>query len=154
MEDISRERYAPAIASAPDRPSTRAALLEQGALLFARQGVAGVTARALHDAVGAKNESALHYHFGGKEGLLDEIVQQHLAAIEGRRAPLVEAIAAEERTDDLRALLNALALPMAADLETPIGRAHLRLVGQLSHPSLAYERPFQVREAPAGTAVS
>jgi AcrR family transcriptional regulator len=134
--------------------STREALVEQGALLFARRGVAGVTARELHEAVGARNESALHYHFGGRDGLVEEILRRHLEAVEGRRARLVAVLAAEDRTGDLRSLVHALAAPMAADLDTPVGRAHLRLVAQLSHPALAYERPFRLVEAPAGTAVA
>lgn len=133
--------------------TTREALLAEGALLFARQGVAGVTARQLHDAIGARNESALHYHFGGREGLVAQIVLDHMGAIEERRAVLVEAIRAEGRTGDLRALVHALGAPMAEDLETPIGRAHLRVVAQMSPPALAYERPFQVADAPAGTSV-
>ena len=133
--------------------STRAALIEHGALLFARHGVTGVTARQLHEAVGARNESALHYHFGGRDGLVLEILRQHLDAVEARRARLLAAITAEDRQDDLRALVHALAAPMAEDLDTPLGRAHLRLVAQLSHPSLAFERPFQLTDAPAGFAV-
>jgi hypothetical protein len=38
------------------RSTTCDALLEHGALLFARHGVAGVTARQLHEAIGARNE--------------------------------------------------------------------------------------------------
>lgn len=133
--------------------STREALIEQGALLFARRGVSGVTARELHEAVGARNESALHYHFGGRDGLVLEILRQHLDAVEARRARLLAAIAAEDRQGDLRALVHALAAPMAEDLATPLGRAHLRLVAQLSHPSLAYQAPFQITDAPAGSAV-
>lgn len=134
--------------------STREALLERGAILFARHGVDGVTARQLHDAVGARNESALHYHFGGRDGLVTEILRRHLEAIEARRAPLVAAIEADGRAGDLRALVHALASPMADDLDTELGRAHLRLVAQMSHPSLAYERPFRLVEAPAGTMVA
>jgi AcrR family transcriptional regulator len=135
------------------RPSTRDALLEQGALLFARHGVAAVSTRQLHDAIGARNESALHYHFGGRDGLVEGILRLHLEAVEARRAPLVAAIAADGREADLRALVHALAAPMDQDLPTPLGRAHLRIVAQLSHPSLAYDRPFRVVEAPAGRAV-
>lgn len=134
--------------------STREALLEQGALLFARHGVHNVTTRQLHEAVGARNESALHYHFGGRDGLVEEIVRVHLEAVESRRAVLVDRIRAQERSGDLRALVHALAAPMADDLQDPLGRAHLRLVAQLSHPSLAYERPFRVVEAPAGTTIA
>lgn len=132
---------------------TQDALLEQGALLFARHGVAGVTARQLHEAVGARNESAVHYHFGGRAGLVAEIIRVHLETVEGRRARLVAAIVADDRTDDLRALVHALVAPMAESLETELGRAHLRLAAQLSHPSLAYEQPFHMMEAPAGRAV-
>jgi AcrR family transcriptional regulator len=135
-------------------PSTRDALLEQGALLFARKGVDRVTARQLHDAIGARNESALHYHFGGKEGLAQEIVRAHLSAVEARRAQFVAVIAAEGRTTDLRALVRAFAAPMAADLENPLGRARLRIVAQLSHPALAYQSSFHLVEAPAGLAVA
>jgi AcrR family transcriptional regulator len=132
---------------------TRQALLEHGALLFARHGVAGVTARQLHEAIGARNESALHYHFGDRDGLAMEILRVHLAAIEARRTPLVAAMEADDRTGDVRALVRALAAPMAADLDDPLGRAHLRLVAHMSHPALAYGPAFHLVEAPSGKAV-
>ena len=133
--------------------TTREALLVEGAMLFARHGVDGVTARQLHDAIGARNESALHYHFGGRDGLVGQIVLDHMAAIEARRAVLVEAIVAEGRTGDLRSLVHALAAPMGDDLETPLGRAHLRVIAQVDSPALAYTRPFQVADAPSGRSV-
>lgn len=138
------------------RSTTRQALLEQGALLFARHGVAGVTPKQLHQAVGARNESAVHYHFGGVQGLLAEIVRLHLDAVEQRRARLVEQMEAEGTTGDLRAVLHALAAPMAEDLATPVGRAHLRIVAELSHPALAYVPAFSVRSpgaSPSGARV-
>ncbi len=142
-------RYGGAVVGTP----TRQALLEQGALLFARHGVDGVTTRQLHDAIGSRNESALHYHFGGRDGLVEAILRTHLETIEARRAHLVAVIAAEDREGDVRALVHALAAPMADSLTDPLGRAHLRLVAQMDRPALAYERPFRLVEAPAGTAV-
>lgn len=135
------------------RGRTRRALLEHGARLFARHGVAEVSARQLHEAVGARNESALQYHFGDKQGLVREILEHHLEAVETRRAALVAAIVADGREGDLRALVHALAAPLAADLETELGRAHLRLVARVNHPSLAYLPAFRLTEAPAGSAV-
>jgi AcrR family transcriptional regulator len=128
-------------------------------LLFARHSVAGVSTKQLRDAAGTRNESVVQYHFGGRRGLVTEILRLHLDAIETRRARLVAAIVAEDRTTDLRSLIHALAAPMADDLADPVGRAHLRLVAQLNHPSRAYHLPFQrtepVTEADthAGTAV-
>jgi AcrR family transcriptional regulator len=133
--------------------STREALLEHGALLMARRGVAGVSAKRLHEAVGTRNESALHYHFGDLEGLVREIVRLHLAAVEARRSRLVAVLAAGDRTGDVRGLVHALAAPMADDLGDPLGRAHLRIVARLNRPALGYEKPFQIVDAPAGVAV-
>jgi len=81
------------------------------------------------------------------------IVTLHVDAVEERRARLVAEIEAADAAGDLRALVRALAAPMADDLTTPLGRAHLRLVAQVSHPSLAYGPAFQVSDAPAGTQV-
>lgn len=134
--------------------STRDALLEEGALLFARSGPDAVSAKELHAAIGARNESALHYHFGGKQGLVEAILRAHVDAVEARRAPFVATIRSGRRQRDLRALVEALVMPMANDLETALGRAHLRLVAHLSHPALAYREPFQLTEAPAGRAVA
>lgn len=123
--------------------STREALLEQGALLYARHGVAGVSIRALHEAVGARNESALHYHFGSQRGLIEEILRIHLGAVERRRRVLADRIEADGATGDVRALVHALARPMADDLDDPVGRAHLRIVAEVSHPALAFDDAFR-----------
>jgi AcrR family transcriptional regulator len=131
-------------------PSTRDALLEQGALLFARHGVAGVSAKQLHEAAGARNESALHYHFGDRRGLVAAILRDHVAAVESRRRSLVDGLRAEGRQSDLRAVVHALAAPMADDLATPLGRAHLRIVAQLDQPSLGHASPFEGTEASLG----
>jgi len=138
--------------------TTKQALLEQGALLYARHGVAGVSAKALHEAVGARNESALHYHFGSQAGLLEAILRAHLEEVERRRAAHAAEIEARGETSDVRALVRALAAPMVEDLHDPVGRAHLRIVAQVSHPALAYEDAFRSAravdvDAAAGTAI-
>jgi AcrR family transcriptional regulator len=134
--------------------TTRDALMEQGALLFARRGVGGVSVRELHEAVGARNESALHYHFGGRAGLAREIVRTHLAEVEQRRSVHVARIAAKARSGDVRTLVHALLAPLADDLATPVGRAHLRLVAQLNEPTLAFRRGgFEADDTNARAAV-
>lgn len=132
--------------------STKDALLEQGALLYARRGVRGVSARELHEAAGARNESALHYHFGNQEGLVLAIVQVHLETVEQRRRLIVEALEASPQQPNVRQLVFALAAPMAADLADPIGRAHLRIIGEVNHPSLGYDSPFPSGETVVATA--
>lgn len=132
------------------RPSTRDALLDAAALLFARHGVARVTTRQLHEAAGARNESAIHYHFGDRDGLVNALVARHVAAVEARRAPIVAHIAAAGAQRDRRALVEGFAVPLGAELATELGRAHLQVVAQLDRPALGYREPFTVGEAPAG----
>lgn len=131
---------------------TRGALLKHGALLYARHGVGGVSAKELHDAAGAKNESALHYHFRSQRGLVAEIIKQHLEAVERRRQVIVDALDASTQEPDIRQLVFALAAPMASDLADPVGRAHLRIIGEVNHPALGYESPFPTGETVAATA--
>lgn len=43
--------------------------------LFSEQGIEGVSLRMINREAGNKNNSALHYHFGSKGGLVEEVVQ-------------------------------------------------------------------------------
>ena len=43
--------------------------------LFASHGFHGVSLRAINDHAGAKNGSAIQYHFGGKQGLIEAVVE-------------------------------------------------------------------------------
>ena len=65
--------------------------------LFAEHGVDSVSLRMINREAGHKNNSALHYHFGSKLGLIeavddfiqghfDEVREPHLAALESRAA--------------------------------------------------------------------
>ena len=145
---------------AADRPrprrasgvETRRRLLDHGACLFARHGVDGVEIQAIQDAAGTKNQRAVHYYFGDRQGLLRAIIERHLTEAERLRRPLVEQIEADGATDDLDRLLDALITPMTCVFGSAVGRAELRLAAQLNHPDLAYSlRPFSLVDAPSGT---
>src|ERR1700681_2652076 len=51
--------------------------------LFARRGVDGVTVQEIVTAAGQRNNAALHYHFGSKE----ELIREMLDEIEARGGP-------------------------------------------------------------------
>jgi AcrR family transcriptional regulator len=54
----------------------RTRLREAALNLFGRQGVRGTSTRAILDAAGMKNPSAISYHFGSKAELVDELVNE------------------------------------------------------------------------------
>ena len=111
---------------------TRDKLITIGQRLFAEQGVFRVPLRLVVDQADQKNTSALHYHFGGRQGLLDAIIDRHNIGIETERASMLQRIRDDGRTDDIPAVVCSVILPFARKLESSEGREFLRIVAQLS----------------------
>lgn len=112
-----------------DATATREALLRQAERLFARRGLYQVQVREIVQAAGQRNVSALNYHFGSREGVLDAILSRHGDPTDLARGELLAAVGRDACSRDLVA---ALVVPYTAHLETPEGRDYLRIVAQLS----------------------
>lgn len=110
---------------ARDATQTRARLLRAGEVRFARDGVAGAKLSDIVRDAGQRNDSAVGYHFGSRQGLLVEIVAKHMGEMEKRRT--VPAAGA-----DLHAVVEAIVAPTAELLATEEGRDFLRIVEQLA----------------------
>jgi TetR/AcrR family transcriptional regulator, regulator of cefoperazone and chloramphenicol sensitivity len=108
---------------------TRQRLIDAGRELFARSGVYTTSSKAVIDAAGQRNTSALHYHFGGRDGLLEAIIDSSNAGIEAEREALLDAAA---QPINLAVLVEAVVLPQARLLHNPEGRQFLSIVSQLS----------------------
>jgi len=72
------------------RHETRQALLDAAEELFAEQGIDGTSLRAITRHAGA-NVAAIHYYFGSKEGLLQEVFARRLAPLAAERLARLEA---------------------------------------------------------------
>ena len=112
-----------------DATATREALLRQAEQLFARRGLYQVQVREIVEAAGQRNVSALNYHFGSREGVLDAILSRHGDPTDVARGELLAVVGRDASSRDLVA---ALVVPYTAHLETPGGRDYLRIVAQLS----------------------
>src|SRR5690348_16882887 len=110
---------------ARDATLTRARLIRAGERRFARDGVNGARMSDVVRDAGQANDSAVGYHFGSRQGLLEAIVAKHVAAMdEHRTVPPREA--------GLRSLVDAVVRPTAALLATEDGRDFLRITEQLA----------------------
>ena len=91
------------------RPSrgenTRQALMRSAERLFAAEGLQNVTSRAVVEASGQKNESALQYHFGNRDGLIREIHAYWAREIGGLRAVMLESLAKDAGLRDIVAFM-------------------------------------------------
>jgi AcrR family transcriptional regulator len=114
-----------------DASATRDALVDSGRELFAREGVYSVALSRVVAHAGQKNESALHYHFGGRQGLLNAIIDAHNEAIESRRRLMLDELDACPSAPGLDELVNAYVSPQAELLATSPGRRFLGIISQL-----------------------
>jgi AcrR family transcriptional regulator len=118
-----------------DATDTRERLIRAGEHLFARQGVDGARTADIRKAAGQLNESALQYHFGGRQGLLVAIFTKHLQATEPARRAALATLADDTAADGrrgLRRIVEALVRPDAERLHSPDGRDYLRIIVQVA----------------------
>lgn len=95
--------------------------------LFARAGVQGTRVRDLNALANQRNSSALHYHFGSRDGLLQAITRRHSGPVDSERGQLLAAL---PEPAELRDLVSVILTPLAEELSHPSGRDYLRIVPQ------------------------
>jgi AcrR family transcriptional regulator len=123
-----------------DATLTRSRLLRAGEQRFARDGVTGARMSDVVRDAGQGNDSAVGYHFGSREGLLEAIVVKHVEAMDEQRE-------VPPRGAGIRSLVEAIVRPTADLLATEDGRDFLRIIEQLADWSgLESGRPAAVLE--------
>lgn len=89
----------------------RAALLDAGERLIAERGV-DVPLREIAAAAGQRNNSAVHYYFDSRGGLIEAIVERRMNWLEERRMALLAHHEAEGTAHEVRTLVAMLAAPI------------------------------------------
>jgi AcrR family transcriptional regulator len=97
--------------------ATALQLLRTAERLFAEHGFAGVSLRQISTEAGSANNSAVSYHFGSKEGLVEAIFAYRLPQLRQRR----QLLEARLHPGDLRTRLEAHLLPVLELAEAPDG---------------------------------
>lgn len=111
---------------------TKAALVRAAERLFAEKGLGGVSVRDITRAAGARNESALHYHFGGMESLIREVFANRYRAIEQSRLLRLAKIDGSKHGVDLVVLMEAAVGPLFEACQEEDGRLYSRFCVQLA----------------------
>ncbi len=109
-----------------DMPATSIQLLLTAERLFAREGIDAISTRRIAQEANQRNVSALQYHFGSKDNLIDALLEMRLETINARRQVLFDDLPDESlhglgdapaATPDMHRLLMALVLPLVEQLE-------------------------------------
>lgn len=101
--------------------ATRAALIKAAERLIAEKGLASVSTREILQEANQRNQSALQYHFGSKDGLMRATISERTKQIDERRIELMEKW---EQDPTLTEVLEVLVLPLAELAEEEIGGRH------------------------------
>lgn len=116
-----------------DGTATRERLIDAAEEVFAAQGVEQANLRDINRTAGQSNNSALHYHFGSREALLQAVMARHRARTDARRRDLVAGLS--DRVASIDELLVASVWPLAFQLGTDSGRNFLRILLHVRHRS-------------------
>lgn len=110
---------------------TREQLIITAERLFAQRGIHAVSLRAIGTAAGQRNSSVTQYHFGDKATLLDAIFDYRMTSINEQRMSHLATMRADGRGDELRSLIEAFLLPLAASVAKP-GSYYARFLATFS----------------------
>jgi len=121
--------------------STKDRILAAAEELFARTGVARTSLRAI-TALARVNLAAVNYHFGSKDGLVEEVYRRRLEPLNRARLANLERLERRARKPSLEEILEAFMTPVATLARDPAqgGPTVMRLLGQ-THAEA--EEPFR-----------
>jgi len=127
-------------------------LLDSAEQLIGRHGYDGVSLRQISQAAGSANNSAIHYYFKNKDGLIRAVIKRRSTAIDKRRQVLLGKIREEGREDDAAAILEALLWPIAEEQDLH-GRCPyaafllaLRVLADITHWQTIADSPHLTRQ--------
>jgi AcrR family transcriptional regulator len=96
---------------------TRDLILDAAERLYAERGINGVSLREITEAAGQRNNAAVHYHFGGRDGLVRALFEHRYARLEARHAVVLAELDAAGRGHELQPLVRALVAPFAEEVD-------------------------------------
>lgn len=116
------------------RVATRLILVLTAERIFSEEGISNTSLRRITQAAGQRNESAIHYHFGSREGVVQAILDLRTAPINAARVEMLREMHAQSAGAPLgsRQVATALVAPLAAYLRGSEAKSHyLRFLGML-----------------------
>ncbi len=132
----------------PTQGDTKQRILDSAEYLFAQNGYRGTSLRAITGKADV-NLAAVNYHYGSKDGLLEEVIKRRLLPLNRTRMQRIDAVRqkARERGNkpDIRAVLMAFIEPTLLFKEsTPEAGTFVTFIGRsMTDPDDTVRRVFQ-----------
>ncbi|MCD4526498.1 TetR family transcriptional regulator [Nocardioides sp. cx-173] len=130
--------------------TTRQRLVEAATQGFADHGIQSASLVEITRQAGQRNRGAVHYHFGGRDGLLVAVLEQHNAFLHERELELLAA-ARNGSDDDVAPVVEAFVRPCVELAEqSASGASFLMIIAELSEHDPSTYSP-EVEAALAGS---
>jgi len=84
-------------------------MIDAAERLAAQRGLAALTVQAVQESAGQRNKSAVQYHFGGRQGLVDALLATRMASASARRTSMLLALGV---APSARELVEVLVVPL------------------------------------------
>lgn len=94
-------------------------LLKTAERLFAEHGLEAVSTRLISREAGQKNHSALQYHFGSKDGLIEAILNHRITPINKERLRRLELLKNRGEIISVKKLVEIFVYPFSEELLKP-----------------------------------
>ncbi len=106
--------------------NTRRALILAAERIFSEEGISNTSLRRINQAAGQRNESAIHYYFGSREGLVAAILELRTAPINAARVAMIREARARRGALPLesRDIAEAMTRPLADHLRQNLKETH------------------------------
>ena len=88
--------------------------------LFAIHGIDGVTLQQILKGADQRNSSAMHYHFGSREALVEAILMWRVTKIDAHRNRMIDELLAQNRGNDIRGILETAVIPFVRPIEESV----------------------------------
>ncbi|MCG2591444.1 TetR/AcrR family transcriptional regulator [Ramlibacter sp. XY19] len=122
----SRRRATPAAPTSSYGDSGRR-LVQAARELVAERGLSGLKVVDVASRAGA-NVALINYHFGGRDGLLDEVIRGMAAQIAGERLDRLSLLLATESSPDPREVLRCWIQPWIENVQRPHNREVMQMM--------------------------
>ncbi|PWR18074.1 TetR/AcrR family transcriptional regulator [Zavarzinia compransoris] len=114
-------------------PGGREAIMASALRLFGERGFAEVRTAEILEAAGQRNQTALQYHFGSREGLYAALMLKYLRPIDQRRLDIMNPRGTKAPRASLATCLRALVEPLLDEVgDGEEGLAYMRFLRQFT----------------------
>ncbi len=100
-----------------DTRNGRTAIIEAAEALFAEYGLHGASFRQISEAANQKNASAIQYHFGSRDQLVEAVFENRMRYINPKRLKLLDEVRPTGGSEEARALVSVWVWPIAEELQ-------------------------------------